>query len=179
ALGGRGAEPQDRLRPRHLFRRRPADLPQAYRRRRHRGAGRRHRPHDEPRARGLAPRPELFLPARRRPDVRHGALLPHRARDPRRPRPSRDGLGARHLPREDRHQRAEVRDKDRGKHPHPRDRRDGLRERLRRDHHHQLRRLDGVRPEHRDLRHRGLPHGARPEHVRRPRAPVEGRRQGV
>ena len=54
---------------------------------------RRHRLLHVPRPRALAPRPRLLLPARRRPDARHGALLHHRPRQPARPGRERHGLG--------------------------------------------------------------------------------------
>ena len=71
-----------RRRARHLPGRRHPDLPQADRRRRDRRAGRRHGLHDRPRPRELAPRPRVLLQGRRRPDVRHGPLLPDRAGQP-------------------------------------------------------------------------------------------------
>ena len=73
-------------RARYLPRRRPPDLPQAHRRRLDRHARRRHRLHDLPRPRELAPRPGVLLPGRRRPHVRHGPLLPHRPGQPAGPR---------------------------------------------------------------------------------------------
>ena len=91
--------PARRLRARHLPGRRPADLPQADRRRRDRRAGRRDGLHDRPRPRELAPRPGVLLQARRRADVRHGAVLPDRAGQPARPGRPRDRLDAHHLPR--------------------------------------------------------------------------------
>ena len=106
---GQGQGRARRLRARHLPRRRHPDLPQADRRRLDRRAGRRDRLHDLPRPRELAPRPGVLLRGRRRPDVRHGPLLPDRAGQPDRPDRARHRLDAHHLPGAHHHQPAEVR----------------------------------------------------------------------
>ena len=88
ALGGRPAPRRRRarqraarrLRARHLPRRLAPDRTPGDRCRRHRHAACRHRLHDGPRPRALAPQPGFLLQARRRTDVRHGSLLPHLSR---------------------------------------------------------------------------------------------------
>ena len=127
AGAGKGAA--RRLRARHLPGRRPADLPQADRRRRDRRAGRGDGVHDRPRPRGLASRPGVLLQARRRADVRHGTVLPDRAGQPARPDRPRHRLGAHHLPGAHDQQRPEARPEDRRRDADARRRRAGLRRR--------------------------------------------------
>ena len=143
------------------------DLPQADRRWEDRPTRRRHGFDARPRARALAPGSGVLLPGRRRSDVRHGPLLPHRTGCFARPRQA----GVRH-PRtrirpQANHQRAIGRHVYRRRSFHPRCGDTRLRERCDRNDSHQLRRVGLRDPLDGDIRHRRHSKRARPQHVQR------------
>ncbi len=120
----------------------------------------RHRLHDVPWPRELASGPGILLQSRRRPDVRHGAVLPHRAGEPARPGPPRHRLHARHLPGAHHHQPAEIRHGHHRRCAHACGGPARFRQRRHRHHRHQLRRMGGATAVHRDLRHARHPQRA-------------------
>ena len=124
---------------RHVHGRRHPDRPQADRRRGHRHARLVHRHHGRPGARSVAPQPRVLLRGRRGADVRHGALLPHRAAPDARPGEAGVGVRGHPDPRAGHHQPAEVRQEDQGRDARPRDGADGIRGRGDRDHRAELR----------------------------------------
>ncbi len=152
---------------RHLPGRRPADLPQADRRRGHRRAGGRHGLHARPRPGVLASEPRVLLQDRRRPDVRHGPVLPDSPGAPAGSGPPRDGLGAHLLPGARRDQPGALRATHHRGGADPPRLRSGFRIRAGRHAHHQLRRLEPQPAAHRNLRLGRLAERARSQHLRR------------
>ena len=179
AGAGRTQGAARRRRARHVPGRRHPDLHQADRGRRDRHADRRDGVHDERRPRAWHPSSGVLLPARRRADVRHGAVLSDGARRDARPDPARHRLGAHLVPGADDHEPAEARDgtsrsKCRRTSPASSTSRAGP---IAHDH-HQLRRagrLDAAA--HRGVRQRGHAGRAGPEHVRRSGAAAPRRRR--
>ena len=128
------------------------------------------------------PSPEFYYAARRRADVRHGAVLPDRPAQSARPpeAPDRRGLG-RHPGAHD-HQPAPARQEDHGDDAGPHRRHDGVRRRRGRDDHHELRHPScPVRrqvPDHdlRDRRHAESPRSQRLRRARSRSTPAAGSR---
>ena len=170
---GRGA---GRLRSGHPARRRAPDLPPDDRGREHRRAADRAGPVPGAGAGALAPRPAVPVPGRRRPAVRHGAVLPDHAGLAIRARAQR-GRGGRPVPRPARGgPRPPGRDDLRCRGAHACVGADQLRRRAERHDRAQLRLAAAPERVHRGHRHRGDALAARPEPVRR-RGEVADRRR--
>src|SRR6266545_930417 len=173
----RRLRPAGWLRARHLSGRRPADLPGADRHRgdRHTGCG--HGIYAQPWPRALAPKPRLLLPARRRADVRHGAILPDRADDAAWSGAAGDRVGADLIPRAYSHQPAAAWHDYQGRDGHPCRRCARFCERPGRDARDELRRVARRAAEDRDLWLARHTQPARSQHVRWAGAPAAAERQ--
>ena len=165
------------LRAGHLPRRRPSDLPQAARRRLDRHPAARGCLHGRPRSRELACRPRLLLPARRRPDVRRGTLLPHLSGTPPGAGAQRHRAHPHHPSRAPDHQRTALRRAHHRRGADPRAGAAAVRRRGPGADPHQLRRAGRQSAGHRDLRQRGVAGGAGSQRAGRSGSP--GPRPGV